>query len=159
MAAAVANVSSAMDVVDKAENVENNENMRKREFILKKPQASLLTSYNQTWKPAPNHFMRYSDVRVRDDRRTPSVMDLANQPRVLQRINGWKTYLIKAEIDEVVRQFCISVVKFLNFFISFVRLQISDETHEMEILTSVLKRLETKESGSDAEKINELIKV
>lgn len=29
----------------------------------------------------------------------------------------------------------------------------------MEILTSVLKRLETKESGSDAEKINELIKV
>jgi hypothetical protein len=43
---------------------------------------------------------------------------------------------------------------------SFVfRLQISDETHEMEILTSVLKRLETKESGSDAEKINELIKV
>lgn len=31
--------------------------------------------------------------------------------------------------------------------------------HEMEILTSVLKRLETKESGSDVEKINELIKV
>lgn len=29
----------------------------------------------------------------------------------------------------------------------------------MEILTSVLKRLETKESGSDVEKINELIKV
>lgn len=29
----------------------------------------------------------------------------------------------------------------------------------MEILTSVLKRLETKESGADAEKINELIKV
>jgi hypothetical protein len=105
MAAAVANVASAMDVVDKAENVENNENIKKREFILKKPQASLLTSYNQTWKPAPNHFMRYSDVRARDDRRTPSVMDLANQPRVLQRINGWKTYLIKAEIDEVVSDF------------------------------------------------------
>lgn len=37
--------------------------------------------------------------------------------------------------------------------------QINDEMHEMEILTSVLKRLETKESGSDVEKINELIKV
>lgn len=29
----------------------------------------------------------------------------------------------------------------------------------MEILTSVLKRLEAKESGPEAEKINELIKV
>lgn len=104
MAAVSANVSQQLDVDIKTENVENNENVKKREFILKKPQASLLTSYNQTWKPAPNHFLRYSDVRVRDDRRTPSVMDLANQPRVLQRINGWKTYLIKAEIDEVVRQ-------------------------------------------------------
>lgn len=38
-------------------------------------------------------------------------------------------------------------------------MQINDETHEMEILTSVLKRLEAKESGPEAEKINELIKV
>lgn len=38
-------------------------------------------------------------------------------------------------------------------------MQINDETHEMEILTSVLKRLEAKESGAEAEKINELIKV
>lgn len=119
MAAAVANVSSALDVVEKAELAENNENMKKREFILKKPQASLLMSYNQTWKPAPNHFMRYSDVRTREDRRAASVMDLANQPRVLQRINGWKTYLIKAEIDEVVRQFVVKRNKiFLHFFLS-----------------------------------------
>lgn len=100
---AAAAVLSSMDG-DRTVNEENNENIKKREFILKKPQASLLTSYNQSWKPAPNHFMRYSDVRVLEDRRTPSVMDLANQPRVLQRINGWKTHLIKAEIDGVVRQ-------------------------------------------------------
>jgi len=37
--------------------------------------------------------------------------------------------------------------------------QINDETREMEILTNVLKRLEAKESGPEAEKINELIKV
>lgn len=105
MAAAVATLASLdSTIAEKAEIAENIENMKKREFILKKPQASLLMSYNQTWKPAPNHFMRYSDVKVRDDRRTQNVMDLANQPRVLQRINGWKTYLIKAEIDEVVRQ-------------------------------------------------------
>lgn len=93
-----------MDKITTVENVENNENsaaVKKRDIILKKPQASLLTTYNQTWKPAPNHFMRYSDVRVRDDRRT-NVMDLANQPKVLQRLSGWKTHLISAEIDELV---------------------------------------------------------
>lgn len=86
-------------------NNENNVINKKRDVVLKKPQASLLTAYNQTWKPAPNHFVRYSDVRVRDDRRT-NVMDLANQPKVSQRINGWKTHLISAEIDEVVSCYC-----------------------------------------------------
>jgi hypothetical protein len=109
--ASVTGVQAPVDVVIKEEMLENNENAAKkqREFVLKKPHVSLLMSYNQTWKPAANHFVRYSDVRARDDRR-PSVMDLANQPRVLQRINGWKTYLIKAEIDEVV-SFIIIVEK------------------------------------------------
>ncbi|KAL7043110.1 hypothetical protein ACKWTF_001396 [Chironomus riparius] len=130
------------DVVDKAgppEPAESTENIvvKKRDVILKKPTVMLLNAYNQNWKPAPNHFVRYSDVRVRGDDRRANVMDLANQPKVSQRINGWKTHLINAEIDEV----------------------INDETHEMEILTNVLKRLEAKESGPEAEKINELIKV
>lgn len=105
------------DVVDKPaaiitavvdNNNENNENniIKKRDVVLKKPQASLLTTYNQTWKTAPNHFVRYSDVRVRDDRRT-NVMDLANQPKVSQRIDGWKTHLISAEIDELVSFFFV----------------------------------------------------
>ncbi|XP_070492329.1 histone deacetylase complex subunit SAP130-B isoform X2 [Chironomus tepperi] len=129
------------DVVDKAgppEPAESTENIvvKKRDVILKKPTVMLLNAYNQNWKPAPNHFMRYADVRVRGDDRRANVMDLANQPKVSQRINGWKTHLINAEIDEV----------------------INDETCEMETLTSVLKRLEAKESGPEAEKINELIK-
>jgi histone deacetylase complex subunit SAP130 len=129
------------DVVDKAgppEPAESTENIvvKKRDVILKKPTVMLLNAYNQNWKPAPNHFVRYSDVRVRGDDRRANVMDLANQPKVSQRINGWKTHLINAEIDEV----------------------INDETREMEILTNVLKRLEAKESGPEAEKINELIK-
>jgi histone deacetylase complex subunit SAP130 len=92
-------------LVDKAGAIENNENVenvaKKHDIVLKKPQASLLTTYNQPWKPAPNHFVRYSDVRAREDRR-PNVMDLANQSKVSQRISGWKTHLISAEIDEVV---------------------------------------------------------
>lgn len=125
LAAATASTASS-DVVDKVENVENNENAtKKRDFILKKPQVSLLTSFNQTWKPAANHFVRYSDVRARDDRK-PSIMDLANQPRVLQRINGWKTYLIKAEIDEVV-SFFASLVPYCCEIISLSLAKTTDQ--------------------------------
>jgi hypothetical protein len=170
-------IATSVIIDNNAENNNENNVIKKRDVVLKKPQASLLTAYNQTWKPAPNHFVRYSDVRVREDRRT-NVMDLANQPKVSQRINGWKTHLISAEIDEVV-SFCFSCmllllrpnnetrvigkctfsILFLFLFSAFYLMQINDETHEMEILTSVLKRLEAKESGAEAEKINELIKV
>lgn len=119
----------------------------------------LLNAYNQNWKPAPNHFMRYSDVRVRGDDRRANVMDLANQPKVSQRINGWKTHLINAEIDEVVSFVLLRNFEPLLIFFIVYLYQINDETREMEILTSVLKRLEAKESGPEAEKINELIKV
>jgi hypothetical protein len=86
-------------------NNENNENAvaKKKELVLKKPQASLLQTYNQTqtWKQTHNHYLRYSDVRVRDERK-PTVMDLANQPKVAQRVDGWKTHLIGSEITELV---------------------------------------------------------
>lgn len=86
-------------------NNENNvdiANKSKKDVVLKKPTASLLQTYNQSWKIANNHFMKYSDVRVRDDFRRPNVMDLANQPRIVQRAEGWKTHLIGSEIQELV---------------------------------------------------------
>lgn len=94
------------DITDSLGDITNENNCegantRKKDIVLKKPQAFLLKTYNQTWKHAHNHFMRYSDVKERDDRR-PSVMDLANQPKVSQRVNGWKTHLISAEIIEMV---------------------------------------------------------
>lgn len=94
------------DITDSLGDINNennceNANTRKKDIVLKKPQASLLRTYSQTWKQAHNHFMRYSDVKERDDRR-PSVMDLANQPKVSQRVHGWKTHLISAEIIEMV---------------------------------------------------------
>lgn len=96
----------SLDMTDSiGDNNENNAesaNTKKKEVILKKPQASLLQAYPQNcWKQANNHFLRYSDVKVREERR-PSVMDLANQPGVLQRVNGWKTHLISSEITEMV---------------------------------------------------------
>ncbi|CRK86292.1 CLUMA_CG000008, isoform A [Clunio marinus] len=117
------------------ENSAENANNKKKDVVLKKPQASLLPAYNHAPKHAHNHFLRYSDVRVRDERK-PSVMDLANQPKVAQRVNGWKTHMINAEITEM----------------------INDETQEMEKLNAVLKRLETFESSQEAEKASELIK-
>lgn len=95
-----------MDITDSAtdHNNENNAesaNSKKKDVVLKKPQASLLQTYNQNWKHAHNHFLRYSDVKVREERK-PTVMDLANLPRVSQRVNGWKTHLISSEIVEMV---------------------------------------------------------
>lgn len=79
-----------------------NSKSKKDVVVLKKPQASLLQTYNQSWKIANNHFMKYSDVRVRDDFRRPNVMDLANQPKIVQRAEGWKTHMIGSEIQEMV---------------------------------------------------------
>lgn len=96
-----------MDITDAVSDMNNENNAesantKKKDIVLKKPQASLLQTYNQTYKQhVHNHFLRYSDVKVREDRRV-SVMDLANQPKVTQRVNGWKTHLICAEITEMV---------------------------------------------------------
>lgn len=62
---------------------------------------SLLVSYNQTWKAAHNHFQRYSDVKPREERR-PTVIDLANQPHVMQKVKGWKIYHMTAQIEDMV---------------------------------------------------------
>merc|ERR1719150_1496404 len=55
-------------------------------YLADKPRMSLRESYRHTWKSRHNHFLRYSDVRVKDDRR-PTVNELANTTNVLQKIN------------------------------------------------------------------------
>merc|ERR1719347_455540 len=65
------------------------------------PTATLLNSYRHTWKSRHNHFLRYSDVKSKDERR-PTVNELANQKLVLQKINGWKIYHLSAGMEDVV---------------------------------------------------------
>lgn len=60
-------------------------------------------SYKQTWKAANNHFQRYTDVKQREERR-PTVMDIANQSHILQKVNGWKIYHLSAQIEDLVRK-------------------------------------------------------
>lgn len=72
------------------------------ELAVKKPRpCSLLESYKQNWKAAHNHFQRYTDVKPREERR-PTVIDLANQPRVTEKVNGWKVYYLSAQMEDLV---------------------------------------------------------
>jgi histone deacetylase complex subunit SAP130 len=69
--------------------------------VLKRPRVSLMSSYRQSWKARNHHFVRYSDVKLKDERR-PTVSDLANQKHVMQKVHGWKIYHLSAQIDEMV---------------------------------------------------------
>jgi len=67
----------------------------------KRPAMSLLNSCGtRTWKTGTNHFQKYSDVRVRDERR-PTITDLASQRHIGQKINGWKIHHISGQLEEL----------------------------------------------------------
>lgn len=70
-------------------------------YIPNLPRISLLNSYRHTWRSRHNHFLRHSDVKVKEDRR-PTVNELANQRQVLQKINGWKMYHLSTQMEEIV---------------------------------------------------------
>ncbi|XP_052903365.1 serine-rich adhesin for platelets [Anopheles moucheti] len=73
----------------------------RQNLTLRKPHnISMLQSYKQTWKSANNHFQRYTDVKQREERR-PTVMDIANQSHILQKVNGWKIYHLSAQIEDL----------------------------------------------------------
>eukprot|EP00096_Caligus_rogercresseyi_P009627 TRINITY_DN3296_c0_g1_i2.p1 TRINITY_DN3296_c0_g1~~TRINITY_DN3296_c0_g1_i2.p1 ORF type:complete len:454 (+),score=122.73 TRINITY_DN3296_c0_g1_i2:160-1521(+) len=52
------------------------------------------------WPSRHNHFLRYSDVRVRSDRR-PTVGELASHPWVAQQVNGWKLYHLSSQMEDI----------------------------------------------------------
>lgn len=60
-----------------------------------------LQSYKTSWKSTQNHFQRYSDVKPREERRS-TVVDLANQAHVLQKVNGWKIYHLTSQMEDLV---------------------------------------------------------
>lgn len=60
-----------------------------------------LQSYKPSWKSTHNHFQRYSDVKPREERRS-TVVDLANQTHVIQKVNGWKIYHLTSQMEDLV---------------------------------------------------------
>ncbi|EFA03829.2 histone deacetylase complex subunit SAP130 [Tribolium castaneum] len=106
--------------------------------VRKPASASLLNSYRQTWKATHNHYLRYSDVRPKDERR-PTIMDLANQYRVQEKVNGWKIYHLSTQMEDLAEQ----------------------EQQVYNQLNELLKNTESQEEldfEKDINRINELIK-
>nr|CAD7442880.1 unnamed protein product [Timema bartmani] len=107
-------------------------------FVPKRPHISLINSYRHPWKSKHNHFIRYSDVKPKDERR-PTITDLGNQKNVLQKLNGWKIFHLSTQMEDLA----------------------DVETQAIEKLSAILKVMERKtgkELEKDVNRSNELIK-
>lgn len=62
-----------------------------------RPPLTLLRQYRNPWKAAYHHFQRYSDIRVKEERKG-SLQDMANQKGVACRAQGWKVHLCAAQL-------------------------------------------------------------
>lgn len=92
--------------------------------VRKPASASLLNSYRQNWKATHNHYLRHTDVRPKDERR-PTIMDLANQYRVQDKVNGWKIHHLTTQMEDLVSCFILIFFFFcnlINFSIKLFRL-------------------------------------
>lgn len=88
------------DNIRKEQIKEEEENIKWVTFC-KRPTMSLLRGYQHTWKSRHNHFLKYSDVKPKEEKRQ-TVNDLVNQKGVLQKANGWKMYHLTTQMDEVI---------------------------------------------------------
>ncbi|XP_017071423.1 pneumococcal serine-rich repeat protein isoform X2 [Drosophila eugracilis] len=115
----------------------NKENANPVDFVIRRLRnCALLNTYKPTHKLANNHFHRYTDVKPREERRA-TVIDLANQPNVQGKINGWKIYHLRSQMED------------LN----------ESEIVSMGRLETMLQDLEKdKEKNSEMERVTELLK-
>lgn len=79
----------------------------------KKPRVSLLSSYNVGWKSLQYHFLRYSDVRPKPEKKL-TLSELSHEG--LQRKNGWKIHHLATQM-EVMADNEESVYQRLNQFL------------------------------------------
>uniref|UniRef100_A0A672MDD3 Histone deacetylase complex subunit SAP130-like n=1 Tax=Sinocyclocheilus grahami TaxID=75366 RepID=A0A672MDD3_SINGR len=62
-----------------------------------RPPLTLLRQYRNPWKAAYHHFQRYSDIRVKEEKKG-SLQEMANQRGVACRAQGWKVHLCAAQL-------------------------------------------------------------
>uniref|UniRef100_A0A8C7Z3T1 Sin3A-associated protein a n=1 Tax=Oryzias sinensis TaxID=183150 RepID=A0A8C7Z3T1_9TELE len=65
-----------------------------------RPPITLLRHYRNPWKAAYHHFQRYSDIRVKEDKKG-TLQDMANQRGVACRAQGWKIHLCAAQLRQL----------------------------------------------------------
>uniref|UniRef100_A0A6Q2ZQC2 Histone deacetylase complex subunit SAP130 C-terminal domain-containing protein n=1 Tax=Esox lucius TaxID=8010 RepID=A0A6Q2ZQC2_ESOLU len=63
-------------------------------------QVTLLRHYRNPWKAAYHHFQRYSDIRVKEEKKG-TLQEVANQKGVVCRAQGWKVQLCAAQLMEL----------------------------------------------------------
>ncbi|TRY80833.1 hypothetical protein TCAL_04325 [Tigriopus californicus] len=120
------------------DNTANNNESVALAFKIKKPEISLINSYRHTWRSRNNHFLRYTDVKPKDEKH-PTVNELANQRYITQKLDGWKVYLLSGEMERV----------------TDMEQELSDKLHQVQ------KRLEKglhKEMSKEFNKVQELLK-
>nr|XP_033814255.1 histone deacetylase complex subunit SAP130 isoform X2 [Geotrypetes seraphini]XP_033814256.1 histone deacetylase complex subunit SAP130 isoform X2 [Geotrypetes seraphini] len=102
-----------------------------------RPPITLLRQYRNPWKAAYHHFQRYSDVRVKEEKKV-TLQEIANQKGISCRAQGWKTHLCAAQL-----------------------LQLTNLEHDVfERLTSLQEGIIPKKKAAtddDLHRINELI--
>ncbi|CAG5135264.1 unnamed protein product [Candidula unifasciata] len=71
-------------------------------WVLNKPKPTyvLLQPDFINSKTKNNHFIRYSDVKPKEERR-PTVNELSNQRSIMQKVNGWKLYFSASQLEEL----------------------------------------------------------
>uniref|UniRef100_A0AAQ4PFN8 Sin3A-associated protein a n=1 Tax=Gasterosteus aculeatus aculeatus TaxID=481459 RepID=A0AAQ4PFN8_GASAC len=65
-----------------------------------RPAVTLLRHYRNPWKAAYHHFQRYSDIRVKEEKKG-NLQDMANQRGVACRAQGWKIHLCAAQLRQL----------------------------------------------------------
>ncbi|XP_071492721.1 uncharacterized protein [Diadema antillarum] len=68
--------------------------------FFKRPCPRLVDTYRQSWKPAHNHFERYSDVKPKDEKKI-GIHEIANQRGILKKADGWKIHHIVYQFDDL----------------------------------------------------------
>ncbi|KAK0066728.1 mucin-5AC isoform X3 [Biomphalaria pfeifferi] len=71
-------------------------------WVLNKPKPTfvLLQPEFVNNKTRNNHFMRYSDVKSKEER-CPTVHELSNQRGITQKVNGWKLFFTASQLEEL----------------------------------------------------------
>lgn len=67
----------------------------------RRPTPQLIKTYKHSWKSRNNHFLRYSDIKPKDERRS-NLTELANQKNIMQKLDGWKVHHLSNQMDDMV---------------------------------------------------------